>query len=254
MVSEKKNSTQEYYVIDFLHIVRTVWRRIWVVILVGIIGATIGFTYSAFFIPPKYSSSIMLYVNNSSFSLGSSNFSISSSDLTAAQSLVNTYTVILQNRTTYNQVIEKTGLDYSYEEIYDMVDAYAVDETEVLKVKVTCEDPYEAELIANTIADVLPDRIGEIIEGSSMKVVDLGVVNTNKVSPSITKYTEIGLLLGVLLSLIMLVIIALMDDTIHDEEYIHNTYDYPILAKIPNLLGSSDKHYGYYYQRRKSSK
>ncbi len=252
MVTEKKNNTQEYYVIDFLHIVRTVWRRIWAVILVGVIGAVIGFSYSAFLIPPKYSSSIMLYVNNSSFSLGSSNFSISSSDLTAAQSLVNTYMVILENKTTLDQVIDKTGLDYTYLDLYEMIDSEAVDETEILRVTVTTEDPYESEKIANTIAVVLPERISEIIEGSSMKVVDLGFVNNNKVSPSITRYTEVGLLLGVLVSLIVLIVIALMDDTIHDEEYVHNTYNYPILAKVPNLLGSSEKRYGYYYRKNSS--
>lgn len=254
MAKQNKNNMQDYYVIDFLHIVKSVWRRIWVVVLVGILGAVIGFSYASFILTPKYSSAVMLYVNNSSFSLGSSSFSISSSELTAAQSLVKTYTVILKNRTTLNEVVEKTGVDYTYEEIYHMIEARSVNDTEILEVKVTSEDPYEATEIVNTIAEILPDRISEIIEGSSMEVVDLGVVNTQKVSPSITRYTEVGLILGVLVAVAVLVIFALLDDTIHDEEYIHRTYDYPILAKVPNLLGTSDKQYAYYYQRKKSVK
>ncbi len=253
MKNENSNK-QEYYVIDLLHIVRTIWSRIWIVILAGLCIGILGFSYARFFITPTYASSVMLYVNNSSFSLGNSNFSITSSELTAAQSLVKTYTVILKNRTTLGMVAEKAGVEekYSYEQLYRMVEASSVNDTEVLKVTITSEDPYEAAKIVNCIADVLPDRISDIIEGSSMEVVDLGVVDTQKVAPSISKYTELGVIVGVLAALIVLVIIALLDDTIHDEEYLLKAYDYPILAKVPNLLGTSEKQYAYYYQKRKT--
>ncbi len=252
MKNENSNK-QEYYIIDFLHIARTVWHRIWIVILSGVLVGVLGFSYATFFITPQYSSSVMLYVNNSSL-LGNTTFSISSSELTAAQGLVKTYSVILKNRTTLSEVIEKTGLDYTYEEVYHMIETKSVNETEVLKVTVTNNDPYEAAAIANCIAEVLPKRISDIIEKSSMKVVDLGVVDTNKVSPSITKYTELGVVLGAMAALILLVIVAIMDGTIHDEEYILKNYDYPILAKVPNLLGASEKNYSYYYQKKKPNK
>lgn len=250
MKNENSNK-QEYYVVDFLHIARGVWHRIWWVIISGILAGVIGFSYATFFITPQYSSSVMLYVNNSSL-LGNTTFSISSSELTAAQGLVKTYTVILKNRTTLNQVIEKSGLDYSYEQLYHMIDASSVNETEVLKVKVTADDPYEAATLANAIADVLPKRISDIIEKSSMKIVDLAVVDTQKVSPSITKYTEVGAMLGAFVALVILVVVAIMDGTIHDEDYLLNNYDYPILAKVPNLLGTSEKQYAYYYQKKRN--
>lgn len=251
MKNENSNK-QEYYIIDFLHIARSVWHRIWIVILSGVLAGAACFSYASFCITPKYSSSVMLYVNNSSL-LGNTTFSISSSELVAAQSLVETYSVILKSKTTLDQVIEKTGLNYTYQELYHMINTGSVNETEVLRVTVTNEDPYEAAEIANCIAEVLPVRISEIIEKSSMKVVDLGVVNTQKVSPSITKYTEIGVLLGGLAAIIVLVVIAILDGTIHDEEYLLKTYDYPILAKVPNLLGTSEKKYSYYYQRKKTN-
>ena len=82
-----------------------------------------------------------------------------------------------------------------------------------------------------------------------MEVVDSAIPDLDKVAPSITRYTAVGLLLGVLLSMIVLIVLALMDDTIHDEEYILKTYDYPILAKIPDLVNTDSKKYGYYYKR-----
>ncbi len=242
-----ENSEKEYFSIDIVHILKTIWYHIWVVALVGILGAGLGFSYAAFLITPTYSSSIMLYVNNSSFSLNDVGFSISSSDLIASQGLVKTYNVLLKNRTTLERVIEEANVPYTWGELNGMVEASSVGETEVMRVTVTSTNPYEARDIANSIAVVLPQRVTEIVEGTSMEVVDSAVVNPHKVAPSITKYSMIGLLLGLFLSIGILTIRALLDNTIHDEEYITQNYQYPILAKVPDLLNSGNKKYGYKY-------
>lgn len=247
MAKQDKNVV-EYYSIDIAHIFKTLLKRAWLIILCGMLAAAVGFSYSSFIIAPTYSSSIMLYVNNSSFSLGNTNFSISSSEIIAAQSLVKTYAEILNNRTTLEKVIEKAGVDYEYDELAKMITAEPANGTEIMRVTVTAQDPNEAAKIANTIAEVLPTRISEIIDGASMEVIDSAIPNSEKVAPSVTNYTIIGFLIGSVLALIIVVIVAMNDDTIHDEEYILNTYDYPILAKIPDLLNANGKSYGLYKQ------
>lgn len=245
MARSEKNR-EDAFVIDISHIAKSVWQRAWIVAVAAVVVAALAFSYAAFFITPTYSSSIMLYINNSSISVGDMNFSISSSEISAAQSLVKTYTVILKNRTTLEEVAKEAGLSYSWKQLYDMIDAAPVQDTEIMGVTVTCADPYEAEKIANSISRVLPRRVSSIVEGSSMEVVDEAVVNTQKVAPSISKYTATGLVLGVLISLLWLVVKALKDNTIHDEDYILNNYDYPILAKVPDLLDTGAKKYSYY--------
>ena len=80
-MEKQKLKTSEFYTIDLLHIAKTVVKRAWLVALSGFLVAVLGLVMSAFIIAPTYSSSIMLYVNNSSFSLGNTNFSISSSEI-----------------------------------------------------------------------------------------------------------------------------------------------------------------------------
>lgn len=249
MENQEKNS-REYYTIDVMHIVKTLWKRVWVIALCGLLAASIGFSIAAFGIAPSYSSYIKLYVNNSSISLGNTNFSISASELTAAQSLVRTYGDILDSRSTLERVIEKAGVDYTWKDLSRMITYEPSNETEIMLVTVTCLNPYEASKIANTIAEVLPVRISEIIDGASMEVVDSAIPDIDKVAPSITNYTALGLIIGVLISTIVLTVVALMDDTIHDEEYVIRSYDYPILGKVPDLLNSgSGKSYAYYSRR-----
>ena len=252
-MEKTENSNKEYYTIDLLHIVKSLARRAWLIALCGLLAAAIGFSISAFAIAPTYSSSVKLYVNNSSISLGNTNFSISASELTAAQSLVRTYGEILDSRSTLERVIEKADVDYSWKELSDMIEYAPSNDTEIMRVTVTCEDPYEARRIANTIADVLPVRISEIIDGASMEVVDSAIADLEKVAPSITKYTAIAFILGILFSVAVVVVFALMDDTIHDEEYILRTYDYPILGKVPDLLNTGNRSYAYYSKKKKSA-
>ena len=249
-MENKERNNIEYYTIDVLNVGKSLWRRAWVIALCGLLAATIGFSIAAFAIAPTYSSYVKLYVNNSSISLGNTNFSISASELTAAQGLVKTYGEILDSRSTLERVIEKAKVDYTWKELDGMIAYAPSNDTEIMLVTVTCENPYEASKIANTIAEVLPVRISEIIDGASMEVVDSAIPDIEKVAPSITKYTAIGLILGVLISVIALTILALMDDTIHDEEYVLRTYDYPILGKVPDLLNTGNKSYGYYYQKQ----
>ncbi len=246
-MNQKKNTAKEYYVIDIAHIAKSVWRRIWVVLVSGVLTALIAFSIAAFAIKPTYASSIMLYVNNSSFTVGDIGFSISSSEITAAQSLVKTYTVLLKNRTTLEKIIATTKVNYTWEELYEMIEAEPVNETEIMQVTVTSTDPYEAEKIANGIAVVLPKRVSEIVEGSSMAVVDSAKADTEKIAPSRTAYTAIGFVLGALISLLVLIILAMLDNTIHDEDFILNNFGYPILAKVPDLTDTgTKKKYAYY--------
>ena len=252
---ERQDANAKYYTVDLLHIIKSIWQRIWMVIIAAFLAALIGFGFSTLIIKPSYSSTVKLYVNNSSISIGNASFSISSSEITAAQSLVKTYGEILNNRSTLERVIDHAGVDYEWDVLSTKIKSGTSNGTEIMFVTVTTNDPEEAALIANSIAEVLPEVIAGIIDGASMEVVDTAAPNYKKVGPSITKYTAVGFILGAILSMVAIAINAMMDDRIHDEDYIIETYDYPILAKIPNLVSADGKgRYGkyskyYYYSR-----
>lgn len=221
--------------IDLLGLAQVIWKKIWFVILALVIGAVIAFSYAKFLVTPLYESKAMLYVNNSSISVGGTSFSISSGELTAAQSLVKTYIVIMESRQTLNDVIKQADLSYTYEELKNMITADSVNETEIFEIVVTDDDPEEAELIVNTIADILPDKIADIVEGSSVRVVDYGVVPTSPISPEVMKYTVIGFVLGGVLSIGIIVLLELLNNTIRSEDYLIYAYDLPVLAVIPSI-------------------
>ncbi len=221
--------------IDLLQLFKVLWEHTWIVVLAMILCGTLAFSYANFLVPPIYQARAMMYVNNSSFSVGSTSFSISSSELSAAKSLLDVYVVILKSRTTLEAVIVKAGLDYTYQELYEMVDAGDVEGTEVFEIVASSADPAEAELIVDTITDILPDRIAEIVVGSSVRIVDTAVLPTRKASPDVMQISIIGILTGVILSCAGIVIRDLMDNSVRDEDYLIERYQLPILAAVPDL-------------------
>ena len=251
---EKNDNSKKYYTIDVLHILKSLWKNAWIILLAAAIAAGAGFCYAEFFVEQTYSSTIMLYVNNKSFSLGNTSFNISSSDITASQSLVKTYGVILNNRTTLESVKYavdgETSREYSVRELSKMIESGSMNDTEIMYVKVTANNAKDAALIASCITDVLPSRIKTIIDGATMEPVDYAVVDDKADGPSVMKYTAVGLAIGMIISMLIIAIVSMLDDRIHDEDYIIQTYDYPILAKIPNLVNTEGKKHGYYYETK----
>lgn len=239
--------------IDLLELGRTLWKKAWAILLAAVIFGGCFLGYTALFIKPKYTAKTLLYVNSSNISLGAAKVSISAAELSAAQSLVDTYIVILQTRTTLNEVIAQSGVPYTYEEIIgnNMIQAKAVNSTEVFAIEVTSTDPKEAEVLANTIGVVLPDKIASIVEGSSARIVDYAVVPSQKSSPSLRKNTMIGVVLGAFLAAALIVVKELMDTKVRDSDYLKQTYNTPVLAVIPDLTSSGGKNYSQYAKANK---
>ena len=231
--------------VDLFDLIRLLWQRLWVIVLSMIVCGTIAFSASVFLVTPMYTSSAMLYVNNSSASVSGIPITITSSQLSASKSLLKTYVVILKTRTTLEQVQERTKLDYTVGELQGMISAVAVNSTDIFQITVTCPDPHDARTIVDTLVDIIPDRIADIVDGSSVRIVDTAITPTSRSSPSYTRYAVIGVLVGAVLSCAVIVIEDLMNTTVRDEEYLKQRYNIPILAVVPEAYSVSKKAYGY---------
>ena len=50
--------SKDYYVIDMAHVIKVVWKKVWLVAVASILTAALGFCLATFAITPKYSSSV----------------------------------------------------------------------------------------------------------------------------------------------------------------------------------------------------
>lgn len=236
--------------IDLLELAKQLWKNILAIALVAVLLGCAAFGYTVFMVAPQYQATASLYVNNSSFSLGATSFSISSSDLTASNSLVSVYLYILKSRTTMEEVIKEADLTYTPEQLSGMISAKGVTSTGAFEVTVTSTNPSEVELIANTVAKILPDRIAEIVDGTSVRIVDYAIIPSRRSGPNIVKNTAMGILAGAALCAAVIVVRYLLDDK--SKEMLKSADDlhamYPgimVLAMIPDMRVPEKKN-GYY--------
>lgn len=248
MVTTNNDETE----IDLLDLFRLLWSNALVILLVATIFCAATFAFTVFMVTPKYEAEASMYVNNSSFSFGQTSFSISSSELSASNSLAKSYIYILKTRETIEEVIKEAGLDYTYEDMMKekMISTEEITGTAIFKVTVTSKSPTEAELIANTIVKVLPTRIEEIVDGSAVRTVSFAIVPSHRSSPSYTKNSVIGFILGFVISCTWTIIHNLVNQRsnmmIASADDLRKRYpDIAVLSLIPDMRLANKK--GYYY-------
>lgn len=242
-ITKEKNKEVE---LDLQRILNMLLNKAWLIALVAVACAVATFIGTLLFITPKYQSSVMFYVNNSSFSLEDISGSLTTGDISASRGLVKSYITILKTRETMTEVVDYAEVDRTYGQMLSMVTAEAVDSTEIFRVTVTSPDRYEAEAVAQAIAYVLPKRIESIIVGTSSKVVDTPIVPTGPSSPNYTLNAVVGFLIGLVGTVAILVIIQILDVTIRTEEDVAHCIKYPVLTAVPDMEYHSK---GGYYKK-----
>lgn len=236
---------EEQREINLFELLEALWKRAGIIVLCTALAAIMAFGITLFFITPKYQADVLIYVNNSSASSGSADI-IDSGEITAAKSLVDVYIIISKMRSTLEAVIDETGVDLKYNELSDMITATAVDDTEIFRLTVTDSDPQRAVLIANTLADILPEKIAQIVDGSSVRIMDYATLPTSRSSPSYSKNVLIGAVIGGVLCSGVIVLIEILDDKIKNADMLVQRYEVPLLAEIPDLYTKRHSAYKYY--------
>lgn len=264
---DKKKGNVE---IDLKRLFLAVARRLWLILLVGLVTALLAFGYVSSFVQETYAAEVRMYVNNT---YGAGTVGFSSSQMSAAQSLASTYMVILDSYDVLEEVGQVAHDRYGASRVYKvgqlrgMIQTEALEETEVFRVVVISTNRKDAEKIANAVKDVLPETIDEIVNGSlgndpenvnmAPPLVALQVAeNRGKVAPNEEKYAILGFVVGALATTVFVAARDVMDTSINSEEYLTYTYeDIPLLAVIPDAENpkSGNGYKGYYESKKKKA-
>ena len=229
--------------VDLQTLLRAIIRRIWLVGIVAILCACLAFLGTRLFVRPQYQCYTVFYVNNST---AGNNLSVEYSDLSVSKSLADSCQVILLTRQTLDEIIDESGVDIDYLELRDKITAKSMNNTEIIRVTVTANDPQDAYKLTKAIEQVMPGRTAATLKGSSVQVVDTAVLSTARTGPNYTLSATIGFALGALITVGAIVLWALLDNRIRMEEDITRICPHPVLAAVPNMLaGSKGGYYGY---------
>ena len=219
----------EYSLSDILSILL---KRLWIIVLCVVIGAAATFAVSQFVIEKQYTASVQMYVSpnkENPTTIGSI------SELNYAQAVVDTYIEILKTTSFLDSVASSVKLGLTGEQLKEMIQISAVNNTEIFEIEVEYPDPKGALLIANTISELAPRKIIEIKDADAVRVVDPARLPKKYSSPNVPLNTVIGALLSMVLAVLAVFLLEMLDRRVKDEDDLIRSYQVPILGSIPKF-------------------
>ena len=221
-------------------------KRLWLIVILALLGGTIAYSYSQYVIPKKYTAKVTMYVSNPT------ERQVTAGDISFAQKLVDTYLVILKSNVVLNTVSNKingvTSKPYTAGQIRGMLRAASVSGTEVFEVAVSCDVPEDSKLIADTISAIAPDEIIRVVKAGNVEVIDTADTPKDPSSPNVPQNTIIGIIIGIGLACGLAFLMELMNTSIKSKEDLSETFKYPVLTLIPDLSGVGEKKTYKYYK------
>ncbi len=226
MRNEQRNN--EEVEIDLRQIFSVILSKIVVIILVGVIFGLVALIGSKMLIKPTYESTTSLYVLNRQ-SQGTTTYS----DLQSSTQLTQDYVVLVTSRSVIEKVISELKLDMTNEELVKMINVNTPTNTRVLEITVSSHDQKQAKEIADKVADVSADSIGQIMQTEKVTRIDAAQLPEKPVSPDVVKNGIIAVLLGIIIATAVVIVRFVMNDRINTSEDIEKYLGISTLALIP---------------------
>lgn len=220
-----QDSTTE---IDLVEVFYLLWGNILKIFACVVAGAVLAFGFTFFFVTPKYQASASIYI------VSASNDSIVNlTDLQIGAQLTADYQELMLSRPLLQDVIRNLELDTTYKSLARQISITNTSDTRILKITVTDTDPQLAADIANELVKQACIYLPKIMETESPNLVEDAVVPSQKFSPSYSRNTVLGALLGAVLCCGVLLVRYLMNDTFVTPDDIAKYFGTQPLATIP---------------------
>ena len=221
--------------IDLKELFEIFWHKKVQIILIILIFMVIGIIYTVGFVTPMYSSSTTLVLAGTASSTEEqSQNTITTADLSINSQLVSTYSELVKSNNILGQVISNLGINIDAEELRQNVEVTSVEDTELIEITVSDQNPEYAARIANEIASVFEERIAkEIYNINNVHIVDEAVVETEPSNVNHAKDIVIFAFIGVVVAVMYVLIANMLDTTVKTQEDIEKSIKIPVLASIP---------------------
>ena len=211
----------------------------WLWILLSTLGcAILGLLITMFLITPKYRAEATMIVNTRQDQTAT----VTNDQITSAQKLVDTYSIIIRSRRVVDPIMEKLNIEADYESFVKNIIVESVNDTQVMSIQVENKDPETALQVVQEIVDRAPGAIISTVEAGSVNVVSEPYVNSEvPVSPSKLKNTAIAAFIGLFISSGAFLLIAFLDNTFKSEEDIQKQLGLVTIGIIPTTESCKKK-------------
>lgn len=227
-----KNQDNQTMEIDVLSLVKSLWRRKFLIIVTAFVMAIITLGYNTFIIKPNYTSSTRIYVVNRQ---SSDNSTLTNQDLQAGSYLVKDYKEIILSQDVLAKVISDLKLNMQPSALAKKITVTVPTDTRIVSIAVSDGDAKEAARVANSLRQVAAEKIIAVTKVADVTTLEEAEVPNSPSSPNIKRNTLIGFLTGGALISMVIIIVEVLDDRVKKPEDVEEALGITLLGVVPNM-------------------
>lgn len=220
---------EEEIEIDMKGVLIDLWRKLPLIILIGVMTAALGFVYSSFYLTPMYQSTTKMYVLTQLDETRGTTIS----DVQMGMLLTEDYKELITCRYVMEEVIEQLDLDMSTGQLASEITVTVPESTRILVLTVKDASPVKAKQIADAVREVASEHITNVMKIEAVNVVEEANLPTEKCGPNIKKYTMLGGVAGLFIMCAFFALRFILLDTVRTPEDIENKLGLSVLSVIP---------------------
>ena len=227
-----KNQDNQTVEIDVLSLVKTLWRRKFLIVVTAFAMAIVALGYSTFIIKPNYTSTTRIYVVNRQ---ANENSTLTNQDLQAGTYLVKDYKEIILSQDVLAKVIDDLKLNVQPSALAKKINVTVPTDTRIVSIAVSDGDAKEAARIANSLRQIAAEKIIAVTKVSDVTTLEEAEVPNSPSSPNIRRNTFIGFLAGGVLISVVILVVEVLDDRVKKPEDVEEALGITLLGVVPNM-------------------
>ncbi|HEM4555917.1 TPA: capsular biosynthesis protein CpsC [Streptococcus suis] len=214
--------------IDVLFLLKTIWRKKFLILLTAVLTAGLAFVYSSFLVTPQYESTTRIYVVSQNVEAGAG---LTNQELQAGTYLAKDYREIILSQDVLIQVATELNLKESLKEKISV--SIPVD-TRIVSISVRDADPNEAARIANSLRTFAVQKVVEVTKVSNVTTLEEAVPAEEPITPNTKRNILLGLLAGGILATGLVLVMEVLDDRVKRPQDIEEVMGLTLLGIVPD--------------------
>ncbi|WP_449462776.1 YveK family protein [Streptococcus suis] len=214
--------------IDVLFLLKTIWRKKFLILLTAVLTAGLAFVYSSFLVTPQYGSTTRIYVVSQNVEAGAG---LTNQELQAGTYLVKDYKEIILSQDVLTQVATELNLN---ENLKEKVSVSIPVDTRIVSISVRDADPNEAARIANSLRTFAAQKIVEVTKVSDVTTLEEAVPAEEPTTPNTKRNILLGLLAGGILATGIILAMEVLDDRVKRPQDIEEVMGLTLLGVVPD--------------------
>lgn len=231
-------------------------RRLYIIIVAGVVFAAAAFSYCNWLATPVYSANAQLIISNGAVIAGAIEMEettsgeiskIATTDIQASMYLSEVCTQLLKSPEMYKKLATSLGNKYSHADLSKTFTVSLTGEDSVF-INISCKSKSAKEAVqnVNTFISIAPDFLTSYIpEAKALPTAQ--AEKATLVSPKTIQTTALMFIVGAIVAYAIFFIIELNDRTVKGEANFSENFNIPVLGSVPDFEDPENNKGGYNY-------